>query len=117
MHKKKIKNITYYYTSTRENGKVKTIYLGKDSKTARKKEKDINGNNSFSIVKIVPVIIACLLLLSFGVVQMTGMLSADSAEENNTVEIFSPVAEDPETHSGEPAEKLFTVKSYYYGFE
>ncbi|MCK5023473.1 MAG: hypothetical protein KAS04_04845, partial [Candidatus Aenigmarchaeota archaeon] len=43
MHKKVIKGITYYYTSVRENGRVKTIYLGRDKRDARKKEMGIKG--------------------------------------------------------------------------
>jgi hypothetical protein len=43
MHQKRIKNINYYYTSVRENGSVKTIYLGKDESEARQKEMEILG--------------------------------------------------------------------------
>ena len=38
MHKKKISGISYYYTSVREKGKVKTVYLGKDKSLAKKNE-------------------------------------------------------------------------------
>jgi len=41
MHKKKIRDTIYYYTSIRENGRVKTIYLGRTEEEAKKKEEEI----------------------------------------------------------------------------
>ncbi len=41
MHKKTVKGKTYYYTSVRINGKIKTFYLGKTHEEAMKKEKRI----------------------------------------------------------------------------
>ncbi|MEM5872067.1 MAG: putative metal-binding motif-containing protein, partial [Candidatus Aenigmatarchaeota archaeon] len=46
MHKKKIKDMVYYYTSIRENGKVKTIYLGKNEEEAKKKEEKLKKNST-----------------------------------------------------------------------
>ena len=43
MHKKKIRGVTYYYTSVRENGNVKTIYLGRTRKEAARKEAELKG--------------------------------------------------------------------------
>ncbi|MBN2042949.1 MAG: hypothetical protein JW754_04040 [Candidatus Aenigmarchaeota archaeon] len=120
MHKKKIKNITYYYTSTRENGKVKTIYLGKDVKSAKKKEKRMNGNhNTFMYrVKLISVITLCLLVLSLGMMQMTGMFSGEPAGGDDfSGEVpdqgFSACIEfEKETNE---SEGFVTIKSYYYG--
>ena len=43
MHKKKIRDTVYYYTSVRENGRVKTIYLGRSEKEAIKKERELKN--------------------------------------------------------------------------
>jgi hypothetical protein len=43
MHKKIIRGVTYFYTTVRDNGKVKTIYLGKTEDEARMKESELQG--------------------------------------------------------------------------
>ncbi len=43
MHKKKIKGTNYYYTSVRENGKIKTIYLGRDEEEALRRERELKS--------------------------------------------------------------------------
>jgi len=43
MHKKVIRGVTYYYTTVRENGKIKTIYLGRTRSEARKREAELKG--------------------------------------------------------------------------
>lgn len=43
MHKKIIRGVTYYYTTVRENGKIKTIYLGRTKREARRKEAELKG--------------------------------------------------------------------------
>ena len=50
MHKKIIRGTVYYYTSVRENGRVKTIYLGKTEKEALKKEKQLKSVGRFSFI-------------------------------------------------------------------
>ncbi len=46
MHKKRIHDKWYYYTSYRdENGKVKSKYLGNDEKTALKREREFKGEH------------------------------------------------------------------------
>lgn len=44
MHKKVIRGTVYYYTSVRENGRVRTIYLGRDKGGAREKETGLKNN-------------------------------------------------------------------------
>ncbi len=46
MHKKIIRGKPYYYTSVRENGKIKTIYLGRNPKNAKQKEMEIKLNKT-----------------------------------------------------------------------
>ncbi len=46
MHKKVIHGKEYYYSSYREDGKVKSKYLGSDKKLAIKKEREMNGESS-----------------------------------------------------------------------
>ena len=52
MHKKIIRNTVYYYTSVRENGRVKTIYLGRTKKEALKKERELKNKRRASPVNI-----------------------------------------------------------------
>ncbi|MCX6818368.1 MAG: S8 family serine peptidase [Candidatus Aenigmarchaeota archaeon] len=41
MHKKIIRDTVYYYTSVRENGRIKTIYLGRTEEEALRKEGEL----------------------------------------------------------------------------
>ncbi|NIP40893.1 MAG: DUF2341 domain-containing protein, partial [Candidatus Aenigmarchaeota archaeon] len=49
MHKKRIRDTVYYYTSVRENGRVKTIYLGRTEKEALKRERELKGERKFHL--------------------------------------------------------------------
>ena len=63
MHKKRINGRDYYYTSIRKNGKVHTIYLGKDPKTARKKEKELKNQLTSRKKGIAALTLGFILLL------------------------------------------------------
>ncbi|RLJ09721.1 MAG: hypothetical protein DRP15_02695, partial [Candidatus Aenigmatarchaeota archaeon] len=66
MHKKTIHGTVYYYTSVRENGKVKTIYLGRDEKEALKKEKKIRRSRKKYKNKLFTIIVLILLATIVG---------------------------------------------------
>ncbi len=51
MHKKVIRDTVYYYTSVRENGRVKTIYLGRTEAEAVKRENELKKAKSHAVFK------------------------------------------------------------------
>jgi subtilisin family serine protease len=71
MHKKRIRNTVYYYTSIRENGRIKTIYLGRTEAEAREKERELkkpeenflSGKRLMALFFIIAVIGTSLFLL------------------------------------------------------
>jgi hypothetical protein len=75
MHKKIIHGKEYYYASYREDGKVKSKYLGSDKELALQKEREMNGekNSMFMIYGLVGLL---LVLSLFGMaMDMTGYAS------------------------------------------
>jgi hypothetical protein len=67
MHKKVIKNIPYFYTTYRDDsGKIKTKYLGRDPKLARKRERAFKGiPEPCKLTHILPVFLIALFALVF----------------------------------------------------
>ncbi len=83
MHKKRIGDKDYFYTSIRdEKGKVKTIYLGSNKKSALKKEKDLGLNKSNNLLNlhILVLFIALIFLVSLGFFTFTGFESANVSD-------------------------------------
>ncbi|MFA5175752.1 MAG: LamG domain-containing protein [Candidatus Nanoarchaeia archaeon] len=65
MHKKRVRDTFYFYTSKREKGKVKSVYLGTNFLSAKKRELELQFNK-FSILqtKYVLMLLILVLLLS-----------------------------------------------------
>ncbi|MFA5176250.1 MAG: hypothetical protein WC413_03260 [Candidatus Nanoarchaeia archaeon] len=66
MHKKRVRDSFYYYTTKREGNKTKSIYLGRNLIEAKKKEAKILGFNSNIPHRNVFLIPLVLILLFFG---------------------------------------------------
>lgn len=84
MHKKVIRGVTYYYTTVRENGRVKTIYLGRTKDEARQREAELKGieprsfpRTWFYLILIILVVAA----LIFGVNLVGYMVSVPQPTE------------------------------------
>ncbi|MBN2042345.1 MAG: DUF2341 domain-containing protein, partial [Candidatus Aenigmarchaeota archaeon] len=91
MHKKRIKNSIYYYTSLRERGSVKTVYLGKNEKIAREKEKKILGKPDQKASKLTYASIAVVFvfMISIGFMQFTGLLIGPGGDAASVISIGS----------------------------
>ena len=76
MHKKIIHGKEYYYASYREDGKVKSKYLGSDKKLAIKKEREFNGTGPGGLW-MYGLIIILLGLCSIGGYTITGFMTYD----------------------------------------
>ena len=83
MHKKRIGDKDYFYTSVRDNvGKVKTIYLGSNKRNAIKKEKELglsSGNNKLNLHVFFTVLLLLVIGLS-GFFLFTGLNIANVTE-------------------------------------
>ncbi|MBT4334216.1 hypothetical protein HOD61_00130 [archaeon] len=91
MHKKRIGDKEYFYTSVRdENGKVKTIYLGSTSKGAKKREAELGLTRKKQGInlQLISIIFLSLLLISTGFLAITGFNVLNITEEpiNDTLD-------------------------------
>ena len=91
MHKKRIKDKTYFYTSVRdEEGKVKTIYLGSNKRNAKQKEEELglsNNKKSFNLHSIIAVLLVLAISLT-GFFTITGFDVLNVTEEVQVEEII-----------------------------
>lgn len=73
MHKKKVKNKLYYYTTVREGNKTKSVYLGKSFQEAERKEKQLHKTSfnwpsqkrTLLSIAIITLIIITFFILSY----------------------------------------------------
>ncbi|MBT6824044.1 hypothetical protein HOA59_01260, partial [archaeon] len=95
MHKKRIKDKDYFYTSIRdETGSVKTIYLGSNRKVAKRKERELGlskSSKNFNLHTIITLMIFLTIALTgffaftgFDVLTITE--EVESSEELDSVE-------------------------------
>lgn len=86
MHKKIIRGKTYYYTSVREDGKVRTIYLGMTEEDALRKERELHGEgpNRFVAGTVISLMLAVLVL--FGP-SFTGLLVLEETTHYQQVNV------------------------------
>ena len=80
MHKKIIRGTVYYYTSIRENGRIKTIYLGRKEEEASERERLLKNKRSSagpSAIKNffstrLPIYLSIVILIAFGFLFLRG---------------------------------------------
>ena len=98
MHKKRIKDKDYFYTSIRDkNGSVKTIYLGSNKREAIKKEKEMGLSKSsfnFNLQTIIIIFIALLIgvggffaFTGYDVLEVSESLESEEIVEEEQIEV------------------------------
>ncbi|MDD5133171.1 MAG: hypothetical protein PHD81_02400 [Candidatus Nanoarchaeia archaeon] len=98
MHKKRVRDSFYYYTTKREGNKTKSIYLGRNLIEAKKKEAKILGFNSNIPHRNVFLIPLVLILLFFGfyfIGSYTGFFISNENEsffnESESISLIEPI--------------------------
>jgi parallel beta-helix repeat protein len=95
LHKKRIKDRDYYYTTIREkSGKTKTLYLGSNKRTAVEKEKSLGltHKNHINFISIFLVVFA-ILSLGFIGFSFTGFVVEDITTSEE-IEVDNPQEQD-----------------------
>ena len=108
MHKKRIKDKDYFYTSIRdENGKVKTIYLGSDKKNAKLKERELGLSKSSAGINLPKFSIVLIILAVFltGFFTTTGLDILNITEDSNEEIILGEQIQEKEEKQNKKSEK------------